>query len=255
METYLLIILCMAAFFAGFIDAIVGGGGLIQSPIALIALPNVAVSQILGSLKIPGISGTSIAAWQYAKKVKINWKLILIMSIFACFFAFIGSQLLLIVNNKFMKPFLFCILVVLAIYTFYKKNFGQSNTIKISYKKQIITGILCSSLIGFYDGFIGPGTGSFLVFAFITLLGNNFLQASAHAKLINIASNIGSISLFIFKGKILWTIAIPMAVCNAFGGYIGAKTAIKKGNSFIRVFFLIVVVATFCKLGFDIFTA
>lgn len=243
----------MASFFAGFVDAVVGGGGLIQTPVALILLPNFPVSSITGSLKIPGISGTSVAAFQYLKNVTMNWKLLAVMAFFSCGFAFLGSELLTLVSNDFMKPLLFGILILLAIYTFIKKDFGLQQVKQLSDRKIILLGILISSIIGFYDGFIGPGTGSFLVVAFITILGFDFLHASANAKMVNVASNLGSITLFVLKGKIIWAIAIPMAFCNAFGGWLGAKTAIKKGNGFIRIFFLIVVIGTLIRFGYDVF--
>ncbi len=253
MENYIIVILCIAAFFAGFVDAVVGGGGLIQSPIALILLPNFPVSSIMGSLKIPGISGTSVAAYHYLKNVTMNWKLLVIMALFSCGFAFLGSELLTLTSNNFMKPMLFGVLILLAVYTFVKKDFGQQQIKNLSETKMIILGILISSIIGFYDGFIGPGTGSFLVVAFIALLGFDFLHASANAKMVNVASNVGSITLFILKGKIIWAIAIPMAFCNAFGGWLGAKTALRKGNGFIRIFFLIVVIGTLIRFGYDVF--
>lgn len=253
METYIIIILCVAAFFAGFVDAVVGGGGLIQSPVALIVLPNMPVASIMGSLKIPGISGTSVAAYHYLKNVTMNWKLLAIMALCSYVSAFLGSELLTLVSNDFMKPLLFGILIVLAIYTFVKKDFGQHQKKNIPEAKMIVIGIIISAVIGFYDGFIGPGTGSFLVVAFITLLGFDFLHSSANAKMVNMASNLGSITLFVMKGQIIWLIAIPMVFCNALGGWLGAKTAIKKGNEFIRVFFLIVVVGTLIRFGYDIF--
>jgi uncharacterized membrane protein YfcA len=110
-----------------------------------------------------------------------------------------------------------------------------------------------SLCIGFYDGFIGPGTGSLLVLGFVAILGFDFLHASANAKMVNLATNFGSICLFVLKGKIIWAIAIPMAFCNAIGGWMGAKLAIKKGNEFIRIFFLIIVVATLIRFGYDVF--
>ena len=253
METYIIVILCIAAFFAGFVDAIVGGGGLIQTPVAMILLPNLPIASITGSLKISGISGTSVAAFHYLKNVTMNWKLLLIMGTFSCCFAFLGSELLTLVSNDFMKPLLFGILILLAVYTFVKKDFGQHQIVAFSETKILILGIVISSIIGFYDGFIGPGTGSFLVLAFISILGFDFLHASANAKMVNVASNLGSITLFILKGKIIWTIAIPMAFCNAFGGWIGAKTALKKGNGFIRIFFLVVVIGTLIRFGYDVF--
>lgn len=253
METYIIIILCIASFFAGFVDAIVGGGGLIQSPVALILLPNYAVSSIMGSLKIPAFSGTSFAAFQYLKKVQMNWKLLSIMAITAFCAAFLGSNLLTKVSNDFMKPLLLVVLTLIAIYTFSKKNFGQHQEKEFSPRKQLFFALVMSSCIGFYDGFIGPGTGSFLVLGFVSVLGFDFLHASANAKMVNLATNFGSICLFVLKGKIIWAIAIPMAFCNAFGGWVGAKLAIKKGNGFIRIFFLVIVIGTLIRFGYDVF--
>lgn len=253
METYIIVILCIASFFAGFVDAIVGGGGLIQTPVALILLPNYAVSSIIGSLKIPAFSGTSFAANQYLKKVDMNWKLLLIMAVIAFCAAFLGSNLLTMVSNDFMKPILLLVLTLIAIYTFTKKNFGQHQVKNLSSNKQLLYAVLMSVCIGFYDGFIGPGTGSFLVLGFVAILGFDFLHASANAKMVNLATNFGSICLFVLKGKIIWAMAIPMAICNAFGGWIGAKVAIKKGNGFIRIFFLIIVIGTLIRFGYDVF--
>jgi uncharacterized protein len=253
LENYILIFLCFAAFFAGFVDAIVGGGGLIQTPMGLILLPNLPVATVIGSLKIPAFCGTSFAAFQYNKKVDLNWKLLSIMMALAVPSAFLGSTLLTYVSNYFMKPLLLIVLSFLAIYSYTKKNFGELVERNISSKTQIINAIGISFVVGFYDGFIGPGTGSFLVVAFIALMGFDFLHASANAKMVNLATNFGSIVLFIIKGKIIWVIAIPMAICNAIGGFIGAKLAISKGNKFIRIFFLIVVVGTLIRFGYDVF--
>lgn len=253
MDSLVLILLCLAAFFAGFIDAIVGGGGLIQTPMGMILLPNLPVATIIGSLKIPSFSGTFFAAIQYLKKIEMNWKLLLIMMILAVPSAFLGSTLLVYMSNDFMKPLLLVILSLLFIYTYVKKNFGIHADKSHSPKKQILYAVLISFFIGFYDGFIGPGTGSFLVLAFVVILGFDFLQASANAKMVNLATNFGSICLFIIKGKIIWMIAIPMAICNALGGYFGAKLAISKGNKFIRIFFLIVVLGTLIRFSYDVF--
>lgn len=253
METTTLIFLCVAAFSAGFIDAIVGGGGLIQTPVALILLPNYTVSTLIGSLKIPAFSGTSFAAFQYLKKVSMNWKLLAVMGTIAFGAAFLGSTLLTMVPNDFMKPILLVVLSLLAIYTFTKKDFGQHQAKAHSVKRQMLYAAIISVCIGFYDGFIGPGTGSFLVVAFIGILGFDFLHASANAKMVNLATNFGSICLFALKGKIIWSIALPMAACNALGGWVGAKLAIKKGNGFIRIFFLIVVIGTLLRFGYDVF--
>jgi len=253
MDLSILVFLCMAAFAAGFVDAIVGGGGLIQTPMGIVLLPNLPVATIIGTLKIPAFSGTFFAALQYLRTIKMDWKLLLIMMTLAVPSAFAGSSLLVYVHNDFMKPFLLIVLSILVVYTYAKKNFGQKKDKSHSVKQQLLYAVLISFFIGFYDGFIGPGTGSFLVLAFISLLGFDFLQASANAKMVNLATNFGSICLFIIKGKIIWAIAIPMAICNAAGGFLGAKLAIKKGNHFIRIFFLVVVIGTLIRFAYDVF--
>jgi len=248
-----LLLLCVAAFLAGFVDAIVGGGGLIQLPAALVILPSFPVASVIASLKIPAFSGTSIAAWQYIKKVSIDWKLVTVICTIAFFASYSGSYLLTHVSNAFMKPVLLVVLTVVAIYTYTKKDFGQKEEKEISANKQLQLGVFISLIIGFYDGFIGPGAGSFLILAFIAFLGFDFLHASAHAKLVNLATNLGSVTLFIVKGKIVWGIALPMAAANMLGGFAGAKLAIARGNKFIRVFFLVVIVGILLRFCWDVF--
>lgn len=252
-EWFHIALLCAAAFLAGFLDAVVGGGGLIQTPFALILLPAHPVAAVIGSLKIPSFSGTFFAAFQYMRKVKVVWWLLSVACTVAFFAAFGGSLLLTQVSNSFMKPVLLVVLTGVAIYTYSKKNFGQHAAKNHSPRRQLGYVVLISSLIGFYDGFIGPGTGSFLILAFVAILGFDFLQASAHAKLINLATNLGSITLFIIKGQLIWAIALPMAISNAVGGMLGARMAIAKGNKFIRIFFLIVVIGTLLRFMYDVF--
>ena len=253
MDTTTIILLCTFAFLAGFVDAIVGGGGLIQTPAGLILLPQYPVATVIGSLKIPAFTGTAFAAKQYLKKIQVNWKQVAMMGMVAFMAAFAGSELLSQVSNRFMKPVIFMVLIGVALYTYTQKSFGQHTQKNIHPKHQFFYSILISLVIGFYDGFIGPGAGSFLVLAFIGVLGYDFLKAGAHAKLINLSTNLGSILLFTLKGSILWHIAIPMAISNGIGGLLGAKLAIHKGNKFIRVFFLLIITATLLRFGYDIF--
>jgi uncharacterized protein len=248
-----ILLLCLFSFCAGFVDSIVGGGGLIQVPAALVVLRAFPVVDVIGSLKIKAFSGTFVAAIQYIKRVAIKWKLLTIICTSAFFASYAGSQLLTVVSNSFMKPVLLVVLTGVAIYTFSKKNFGQHIEKEHSEQTEIIYALCISLTIGFYDGFIGPGTGSFLILLFIAFLGFDFLQASAHAKLVNLATNLGSITLFLFKGKIIWLIALPMAASNALGGAIGARLAIAKGNKFIRVFFLLIVIGTLIRFAYDVF--
>ena len=248
-----MIALCIVAFLAGFVDAIVGGGGLIQTPAALVLLPQYPVATVIGTLKIPAFSGTSVAAYQYAKKVKLNYPMLALMAGIAFCAAFCGSKLLTMVSNSFMKPLLLVVLVVVAIYTYTNKKFGSHTAKEHSEKEQWWYAAMISLLLGFYDGFIGPGTGSFLVLAFIGILGFDFLQSSANAKFVNLSTNLGSIVFFLLSGKIIFAVAIPMAICNMIGGWCGAKLALLKGNTFIRIFFLVVVCATILRFAYDIF--
>lgn len=252
-EVWQIILLCIAAFFAGFIDAIVGGGGLVQLPAALVILNSFPVVTVVGTLKIPAFCGTFSATTQYLKKVKIKWSLMTVACTIAFFAAYAGSEMLTHVSNSFMKPVLLVVLTAVLIYTYLKKNFGQHEAIEHSSQRELIYVIVISVVIGFYDGFIGPGAGSFLILVFIAFLGFDFLHASAHAKMVNLATNLGSITLFLIKGKIIWVIALPMAISNALGSIIGANLAIAKGNKFIRIFFLIIVTATLVRFAYDVF--
>lgn len=253
MSTEVIILLCIAAFAAGFIDAIVGGGGLIQTPAGLILLPHLPVATVIGTLKIPAFSGTALASLQYMRKVKIKWRLMAVMATIAFCAAYAGSTLMSKVDNDFMKPLLLVILVAVAIYTYSNKNFGVHEEKAHSAASQLWYSAFIALVIGFYDGFIGPGAGSFLVLAFISLLGFDFLKASAHAKLVNLATNLGSIIFFLVSGKIIFAIALPMAISNAVGGTVGARLAIIKGNKFIRIFFLVIIVGTILRFAYDVF--
>jgi uncharacterized membrane protein YfcA len=203
-------------------------------------------------LKIPSFSGSFFAARTFLKKIKIPFTRLLLFTTIAFTASFTGSYCLTLVSNRFMKPVILLVLTFIAIYTFTKKNFGQATKNEQLHFPWYKGAIICVAL-GFYDGFIGPGAGSLLVLAFISWLGFDFLQANAHAKVVNLATNLGSIVLFTLKGSILWPIAIPMAICNAIGGMLGSKLAMAKGNQFIRTVFLIVIIGTLCRLGYDVF--
>jgi uncharacterized protein len=245
--------LCGFAFLAGFIDSIVGGGGLVQTPAMLFTLPQFPIPTLFGTTKIPSIVGSLTGAYQYAQRVKLQLPLLLGIAALAFAASAMGSYTLTLVPNTFMKPFALMILIVVFLYTFLKKDFGQLAQSQIHERIQWRNGLSMALLIGFYDGFFGPGAGSFLVLGFITLIGFDFLKASAHAKLVNVATNLGSVCFFVAKGHVLFEVALPMCFANASGAYLGAKTAILKGNGFIRIFFLCVVAATILRFGYDIF--
>jgi uncharacterized membrane protein YfcA len=252
-ETVGVIIVCFASFAAGFIDAIVGGGGLIQTPVLFMVFPNYPVATLLGTTKLPSFSGTAVSLYQYAKHVEIKWKLLLWIAISAFCAAMLGSRLVTEISNEAFKPIILLALIAVAIYTYTKKNFGQHEEKDLTFSNSLFRGITAGIVIGFYDGFIGPGTGSFLVLMFISVLGFDFMHASAHAKSVNLATNAASILYFAFSGHFIIELAIPMAACNMLGGFVGTRFALLKGNQFIRIFFLLIVCATIVRFAFDVF--
>lgn len=249
---YELVLLCLVAFAAGFIDAIVGGGGLLQTPATLLILPHYPVATLLGTTKIPSIAGTTLAAFKYSNQVKFNFKVLAACASTAFLAALLGAFLVSQIDNTVIKPVILVVLILVALYTYFNKQFGIHQEKNHSVKKQVLMATLFGLVIGFYDGLIGPGTGSFLILVFIAVLGFDFIGASAHAKIVNIATNLAAIIYFSYTGHILYQYAIPMAVFNLCGAYFGTRLALLKGNKFVRIFFLIVVFGTILRFAYDI---
>lgn len=245
----LLLLLCLSSLLAGFIDSVVGGGGLIQIPAMLILFPGAPVATILGTNKFASCAGTTIAVQRYARHVAIDWSTVLPAACTAFLFSFLGSRTVTLLNTAFMRPIVLVLLVLVAIYVFLVKDLGLTHQPKHAPEKAIWLGVLIGAGIGFYDGFFGPGTGSFLIFLFVGVFGFNFLSASASAKVINWATNIASVIYFAWSGNILYQYAAPMAVCNVLGATLGTRLAIAKGSRFVRIFFLVIVCALIAKLA------
>ena len=241
------------SFIGGFIDAVVGGGGLIQMPALLVNLPNVPLPTLFGTNKIAALAGTSIAATQYAKQIKFNVKLLFIVSFFAAIASYTGAKAVSYIEVKTLKPVVLIILILIAVYTFFKKDLGAVESKVLTPKKLYLLGSLIGVIIGFYDGFFGPGTGSFLVLGFVVVLGFNFLQASAYAKIINCITNIAALVVFIKNGNYILNIAIFMALANILGSLIGTKMALKNGNQFVRTIFLFIVLIMILRYSYDVF--
>lgn len=248
-----LVILSVLAFVAGFIDAVVGGGGLIQLPALLIQFPQTNLPTLFGTNKIAALSGTIIAAVQYAKKVKFNLALLLIISLFAYLASGAGAKIVSLLDVQMLKPIILVILIAIAIYTIFKKDLGAIQLKQISLKKQMIYGSFIGIVVGFYDGFFGPGTGSFLVLGFVLFLGMDFIHASAYAKIVNCITNLSALVVFINQGNYLLNIAVLMGVSNIMGSYLGSHMAIKKGNAFIRNIFIFIVMLMIIRYGYDVF--
>lgn len=250
----LLLSLSLIAFVSGFIDAVVGGGGLIQIPALLIAFPNLQVATIFGTNKIAALSGTTVAAGQYARKVRFNYPLLLVVSIFAFITSWLGAQVVSIIRTEVLKPVILVILIIMMIYIYKKKQFGTVQTKTLSPLKQMVFGSVIGSVVGFYDGIFGPGTGSFFILGFVFFLGFEFVMASAYAKVINCLTNISALTVFIRQGHYILGIGLIMAFFNVAGSFIGSHLALKKGNDFVRKIFLVVVSIMIVRYGYDVFT-
>jgi uncharacterized membrane protein YfcA len=245
--------LLAASFFAGFIDSIAGGGGLIQLPALLIGLPKSETAEVLGTNKLSSIFGTSTAAALYRKQIKPDPKVLLAMGLPALLGSAGGAMLASKIPTSSMRPMVLVLLIVVAVYTWFKPDLGKFENLRHLPKRRVQIAALAGVIIGFYDGIFGPGTGSFLMLILVASLGYAFITASAIAKVVNVATNVGAILVFGINGAVIWQIGIIMGVANISGAVIGARLAIKGGSTLVRKVFLIVTVALIVKVGIATF--
>jgi uncharacterized membrane protein YfcA len=245
--------LLAASFFAGFIDSIAGGGGLIQLPALLIGLPKSETAEVLGTNKLSSIFGTSTAAVLYRKQIKPDPKVLLAMGLPALFGSAGGAMLASKIPTSSMRPMVLVLLIVVAIYTWFKPDLGKFENLRHLPRRRVQIAALAGVIIGFYDGIFGPGTGSFLMLILVASLGYAFITASVIAKVVNIATNVGAIMVFGINGAVIWQIGIIMGVANISGAIIGARLAIKGGSTLVRKVFLFVTVALIVKVGIATF--
>ncbi len=246
-----MVYLCIFAFIAGFVDAVVGGGGLIQLPAMFLFQPQLSLIQSLGTNKTASFAGTALSTVHYLKKTKLRWKELIPGILAAAIGAFSGALLVSYVHKEQFTPFLIVVLSLVLVYTFFNKKMGLHATHTLSPRKHLYFSILTGLIIGLYDGCIGPGTGSFLVFIFVLLFGYTFVHAVTNAKVLNCVTNAAALSFFLIKGAVVFPIALPVAAANMLGNYAGTKLALRKGSGFIRVFFLLVVSALLIRLSYD----
>jgi len=247
------LVLGTAAFGAGLVDAVVGGGGLIQIPALFSVFPDMAPATLIGTNKLSAICGTGMAAASYARRVRIAWSTAAPAALAALLFAALGAYTLTKVSPDFMRLFLPIVLIVVAAYTFVKKDFGSVHAPMHSGAKEQTLALLVGAGIGFYDGFFGPGTGSFLVFLFVRVFGFDFLSASAVAKVVNVACNFSALVWFGYSGHLIWQLGAMMAVCQIAGSLMGSRMAMKHGSAFVRKLFLLVVSVLIVKTSWDAF--
>ena len=252
-----LLLLCVAALLAGFVDAVVGGGGLIQLPAMLLLLPGVPVPTVLGTGKVSSLAGTAAALRRYVaggpgSGLGVRWAVVTTAALTAGAGALLGARAVSLLPRELVRPLVLGLLVVMAVYTLWRKDFGQAHRPRLAGHRAYVVAAGLGLSLGFYDGFFGPGTGSLLLFAFVGLFGYDFLAASASAKLVNVATNLASLAYFIFIKQVLFAVALPMAACNMLGSTLGARLAQHRGTGFVRVLFLVVVSACILKLGWEV---
>ncbi|WP_325050359.1 sulfite exporter TauE/SafE family protein [Nocardioides terrigena] len=249
-ETVLLLML--AALAAGFVDAVVGGGGLIQLPALLIGLPGASVVQIAATNKLASFCGTSISAATYYRRVRPDPRTFLPLMLAAFAGSLGGAFVASMLPRSAFDPIILVVLVLVGAYVWFKPSVGTLTNLRFSGGTHVSAVAVTGLAIGFYDGAIGPGTGSFFVFALVGLLGYNFLEASAKAKLANWATNLAALVVFIPMGAVMWKLGLAMAAANIVGGYVGARVAVARGARFVRIFFLVVVAGFVVRLGGDL---
>ena len=248
-----LLIVSFASLAAGFVDSIVGGGGLILVPTLFAVFPTTHPATLFGVNKGASVWGTAVATAQYARRVNLRWAALLPAAAMGFVASLAGAWLVTSISPGFLRKTLPFVLLAVLIYTLVKKELGRHHTPRFTGHAETAVACCIGLLLGFYDGFFGPGTGSFLVFLFVRWLGYDFLNASASAKLLNTATNLAALALFAYTGHVWWHFALTMAVANVAGSLLGTRLALKHGAGFVRLVFIGVVSTLILKTGFDAF--
>ncbi|MCK9380502.1 MAG: TSUP family transporter [Sulfuritalea sp.] len=248
-----LILLLVAALFAGFVDAVAGGGGLIQVPTLLMALPAEAPATVFGTNKLSSIFGTGNAALRYARRISLPWEIALPAAAAAFLCSFGGAAVMAWLPKEVVRPLVLGLLVLVIIYTVIKPDFGVVAGSRLEPGLERRWALWVGAALGFYDGFFGPGAGSFMIFAFVRLFRLDFLHASSAAKVVNFATNAAALAYFVPSGHVLWITGLAMALFNIAGALIGARLALRHGSGFVRWVFIAVASVLIARLGYDTF--
>lgn len=246
-----LLTVTVASLFAGFVDAIVGGGGLVLIPALFSVYPAAPPATLLGTNKGSGIWGTAWATGQFARRVEMPWKALAPAAAAALAGSFAGAWSVTLASPEGLRRALPFILLAVLLYTLARKDLGRTHAPTLHGGRQALAACAIGAGVGFYDGFFGPGAGSFFVFLFVRWLGFDFLHASASAKLLNTATNASALALFAWKGHVWWHLVLVMAVANVAGSLLGTRLALKHGSGFVRGVFIVVVAALILKTGYD----
>jgi uncharacterized membrane protein YfcA len=247
-----LVLLALAGLAAGFVDAVVGGGGLVQLPALLVGLPSASPVQVLATNKLSSICGTTVSSATYYRRIRPDPRTF--GPLMACAFvgsvggAFLGSHL----SETVFDPVVLVVLVVVGGYVLLRPELGATTALRYAGRRHVVTAMVTGLGIGLYDGALGPGTGSFFVITLVGLLGYSFLEASAKARLANWATNLAALCVFVPQAAVLWKVGFVMGACNLLGGYVGARTAVTRGTHFVRIFFILVVAGFVVRIGGDL---
>lgn len=240
MSLLTIILASLGGFLAGTVDAIAGGGGVINLPILMfLGLP---IDLVLGTNKLAGTSGTIFAAAKYIREKRYSDFVVRYNLICTALGAGLGALCASYVSTEVLKPLVSISVISIAFYFFFKPELGVNTAPTNHTKLKLTLSMIGAFGLGFYDGIFGPGTGAFLMFMFIRYLGQDFILAAGNTKILNLTSNIVALSIFLFNQKIVWTIGIPMALANMAGGYIGAHIAINRGSYLVRWIFIVMAI-------------
>jgi uncharacterized membrane protein YfcA len=241
----------VAAFGAGFIDALAGGGGLIQLPALFAAFPQAPHTTLLGTGKLAGLAGTSSAIARFIRHVKLDWSLVLPAAAGAFVASLLGAWIATTVSPERFRALVPLLLTFVLVYTLLHRDLGRDHRPRIIDRRARWLAAGTAGAIGLYDGFFGPGTGSFLMFLFVRLFGLDFLHASASAKIVNASTNTAAVVLFGLTGELFWLLGLAMAACNVVGAQFGSHLALRRGSALVRKVFLGVVGTLIAKTAWD----
>jgi uncharacterized membrane protein YfcA len=247
-----LALLALAALAAGFVDAVVGGGGLVQLPALLLGLPGATPVEVLATNKLGSICGTTVSSATYYRRVRPDPRTFLPLMVLAFAGSALGAVVASLIPGSAFEPIVLVVLVAVGAYVLLRPTLGAETALRFAGHRHTAAAMVTGLAVGFYDGALGPGTGSFFVFTLVGLLGYNFLEASAKARLANWATNLAALCVFVPQGAVLWKVGLVMGACNLLGGYLGARTAVARGSRFVRVFFIVVVSAFVVRIGGDV---
>ncbi|MCD4536398.1 TSUP family transporter [Nocardioides sp. cx-169] len=244
-----LALLGLAALVAGYVDAVVGGGGLVQLPALLLGLPDATPVQILATNKLASFCGTTVSSATYYRRIKPDPRTFLPLMLLAFLGSASGAGIAFLIPRSAFDPIVLVVLVAVGAYVVLKPGLGGRTALRFAGRRHTVAAMATGFVIGFYDGALGPGTGSFFVFTLVGLLGYSFLEGSAKARLANWATNLGALVVFVPQGVMLWKVGLVLGAANLVGGYLGARTAVARGAGFVRAFFIVVVSGFVIRIG------